>query len=228
MNQLDAQETHGDTTDRQEPLVLPSLGHVEDVARSSTSRGDRLVAFIGAAVVVALVIVYGAWQWQTLKPVTPHVVVAVPVAPRQPSVLNPYASVPLDARAAIVYDVRANRPLFKRNSDAQLPLASLTKLMTSLVAVESFSTNTRIAVSPYAIDTEGDSGLFANETWKLGDLVSFTLLTSSNDGADAVAAAVGGIWQTTTEISPVYEHVDSFVSKMNLRARELGLENKIQ
>ena len=223
MNQLDAQETHGDTTDRQEPLVLPSLGHVEDVARSSTSRGDRLVAFIGAAVVVALVIVYGAWQWQTLKPVTPHVVVAVPVAPRQPSVPNPYASVPLDARAAIVYDVRANRPLFKRNSDAQLPLASLTKLMTSLVAVESLSTNTRIAVSPYAIDTEGDSGLFANETWKLGDLVSFTLLTSSNDGADAVAAAVGGIWQTTPEISPVYEHVDSFVSKMNLRARELGL-----
>ena len=53
--------------------------------------------------------------------------------------------------------------------------------MTGLVAIESLGGDTHIVVTPHAIDTEGDSGLFANETWSLRDLVSFTMLTSSND-----------------------------------------------
>jgi D-alanyl-D-alanine carboxypeptidase (penicillin-binding protein 5/6) len=193
------------------------------------SRSERLIALVGAGLATALVVTLNVVAWQEqAAPVVAEVAAVVPeVAPvlQAPTSTSPYATVNLHARAAVVYDVAAGKVLYEEQSREKLPLASLTKIMTSVVALESLRSDSHIAVSQNAIDTEGDSGLIAQERWNLKDLVSFTMLTSSNDGADALAASVGGIWQTTPETAAEYEKVDSFVGRMNLRAHELGLKN---
>jgi D-alanyl-D-alanine carboxypeptidase (penicillin-binding protein 5/6) len=112
--------------------------------------------------------------------------------------------------------------LFAQNETSKRSLASLTKIMTGVVASEHAKTQERVAVSPYAIETEGDSGLFANETWKLKDLISFVLMTSSNDGADALATAVGAASQAASSTS-ASDAIDVFVETMNQKARDLEL-----
>jgi D-alanyl-D-alanine carboxypeptidase len=157
-------------------------------------------------------------------PSVPEVVYAVqeedPVAPLEQ---NPYETLDLEAVSYIVYDVYADTVLASKRADESRPIASLTKIMTSLVAVESKAMDAQVPITTYALDTEGDSGLVPNERWRLRDLVSFTMLTSSNDGAEALASAVGGLLHSTPEVAPEYKYVDTFVDRMNLRAQELGL-----
>jgi D-alanyl-D-alanine carboxypeptidase (penicillin-binding protein 5/6) len=66
--------------------------------------------------------------------------------------------------------------------------------------------------------------LFANETWKLKDLISFVLMTSSNDGADALAVAVGMADDTATS-SSAGKAIDTFVNAMNAKVRDLKLND---
>ncbi len=119
--------------------------------------------------------------------------------------------VPLTARAAIVYDAHQRKVLFAKNADAQLPLASLTKLMLALIAVETLPSDDAITVTSQALTAEGDTGLRAGEVWALQDLIDATLIPSSNDGAQALALALSN--ESTTRA----------VLLMNRRARELGL-----
>lgn len=176
--------------------------------------------------VISLAIVFGSSTTFTGPVVAHEEVVTATIPPVQrPDVANPFARLELTAKSYIVYDVQASKTLFGHNAEKVRPLASLTKLMTSLVAIETADPAMRLAIEEYAIDTEGDSGLFANETWTLRNLVAFTMLTSSNDGADALAASVGGLLSSSPETLPSYERVDLFVDKMNARAQELGLSS---
>jgi serine-type D-Ala-D-Ala carboxypeptidase (penicillin-binding protein 5/6) len=221
-----------------EPFVAP--------AASGSFISEHAIALMGAGAVVSLVLMtgvrsWGAWYQSTPVPTTAAVAMPLAVATTtHPSEKNPFEGIALGARAAVVYDVYENKVIYAHNGDKVLPLASLTKLMTSLIAMETLDQNSKVAISQNSIDTEGDSGLLANEEWRLKDLVSFTMLTSSNDGADALAAAVGalsvttppppppsavgtGTASTTTYVSNEYLKVDSFVKRMNRRADELGL-----
>jgi len=138
------------------------------------------------------------------------------------TVPSPFSDLALDARAAIVWDIALSRPLYSRNADAQLPLASLTKLMTALVAHERLSPPVTLTIAPSALSPEGDNGLQAGEEWRLRDLIGFTLVVSSNDGARALAAAAG-LGGKTSEIASFSEALETFVAAMNERAGELGL-----
>ncbi len=227
--------THGDTTptehtvdlrSRQSEARLPPEVAVEPAPRVSRTR-DHILAGITACLVTGSVavasVVYGTGTAQQPVRVSPAVAqVYVEETPRTPDVTNPYDTVAVGAEAYVVYDVRADRVLAAKNGGTVRPLASLTKIMTALVALET-DYDASVPISSFALDTEGDSGLVENERWNLRDLVSFTLLTSSNDGADAIAASVGGLWQSTPESIP--ERVDTFVERMNTRARELGLSD---
>ena len=223
-------------------LVLEGRASVADAAvrpyaetqhvAADARRGERILAMIIALLITGSVTVGGAvvgYEATKLPAVAPSIAMAPTNKPdveqAVPSVAHPFMQVSVGARAYVVYDVHREMVLASSNKDAPLPLASLTKVMTSLVALESAREDTRLAISPTAIETEGDSGLLAQETWKLKDLVSFTMITSSNDGASAIASAVGGLWHSTPEVVPEYERVVSFVDHMNQRARELGLHN---
>lgn len=135
---------------------------------------------------------------------------------------NPFSEVILTAKAAYVYDIRDNKVLFAKNENVPLPLASLTKLMTSLVARELTPESSVITVNDQALESLGDTGLLRNEKWSLEDILGFSLLTSSNDGVRAVALSLGAL--STAETSPAIA-IGDFVKAMNLRADALGLEN---
>lgn len=135
---------------------------------------------------------------------TPVVATTTPEAPVFPAVS-------LEARAAYVYDVRTGEMLFSKNGDTMLPLASLTKILTALVATRDIPSNKDVVISQTALNTEGDSGLVVNEVWDISELASFMLVVSSNDASTALRetyeAQTGG----------------SFIAAMNSHAKKIGL-----
>jgi serine-type D-Ala-D-Ala carboxypeptidase (penicillin-binding protein 5/6) len=134
---------------------------------------------------------------------------------------NPFENISLEAKAAYVFDAREQKELFGINEQAQLPLASLTKLMTAFTAYELLPDYTIVTIDSDNLSAEGDSGFYKNEKWRLNDLLSFTLAVSSNDGASAIAAAAGSMENNLPELK---ENNDkSFVKAMNRNARDIGL-----
>jgi D-alanyl-D-alanine endopeptidase (penicillin-binding protein 7) len=137
-------------------------------------------------------------------------------------VLKPQAfnRVEIEAKAGYVFDVYKNKVIFDKNMEVQLPLASLTKLMTVLTANDLLPKDSKITIKKEFLNTEGDSGLLANESWKLEDLLDFSLIVSSNDGARSIASVVGATLLNTNDYSLGRK---DFIDKMNIKAKELGL-----
>ncbi|MDB5260317.1 MAG: serine-type D-Ala-D-Ala carboxypeptidase D-alanyl-D-alanine carboxypeptidase [Candidatus Nomurabacteria bacterium] len=116
------------------------------------------------------------------------------------------------AKAYVVYDVVDNKVIASKNKDEVLPLASLTKIMTAITALTYANTSTLITIDPSSVDDGYDLGLEENQIWKLGELLKYTLVFSSNDGAQAIADNLGGRGQ--------------FVNEMNSKSKSLGLNLK--
>jgi len=135
---------------------------------------------------------------------------------------GPFESISLGAKAVFIYDIRSKRILFARNENVRLPLASLAKIMSALVAEDLSSPNDIITVSKEALSAEGDSGLRTDEKWSLGNILDFSLVSSSNDAMRAVALAVGAL---SKEGHSSEEIINDFVIEMNRKASELGLKN---
>lgn len=127
-------------------------------------------------------------------------------------------NVPLTAQAVVVFDVQNKQVLFEKDADTERPLASLTKLMTALVASDSYSSDDEVTITRQHLEALGNNGLVANQTWKLGDLVSYMLMESSNDAARAVASA-----SSTVESDGYYSK--AFIKQMNETAQDIGLES---
>ena len=120
-----------------------------------------------------------------------------------------FAEPGVSAQACIVIEQTSGRVLYKKNSQAELPMASTTKIMTALVALEEGNPNDTIKVSSSAASVEGSSMyLEAGETMTLKELLYGLMLSSGNDAAVAIAECFGGI--------------DAFVTMMNQKAKELG------
>jgi serine-type D-Ala-D-Ala carboxypeptidase (penicillin-binding protein 5/6) len=133
-----------------------------------------------------------------------------------------FSDVTVHAKAAFVFNAATGEILYEKNKNVQLPLASITKVMTSIVASEKLAGDTNITISEQDLQTEGDSGLLANEKWKLRDLLNFSMMVSSNDGARALASAVSAFNRNTFYGDNI--HARSFVEEMNLKAQVLGLK----
>ena len=119
------------------------------------------------------------------------------------------------AQAAFVFDADLGFVYYAQNADVELPMASCTKVMTALVAVEHASSLDQVIT--VGADAEAlvraDSsfmGLHAGEKLTLRELLYGLLLPSGNDAAVAIADGVGG-------------NVQNFVAMMNQKARDLGL-----
>jgi serine-type D-Ala-D-Ala carboxypeptidase (penicillin-binding protein 5/6) len=125
----------------------------------------------------------------------------------------------LSAKSYFVWDIQAGKKLGGSNEEIQLPLASLAKLMTVLVASELSTNGTKIIIKPDDLETEGDNGLIAGEEWKFSDLLDFMLVTSSNDGAQAVASIIGAF----KEIPDGVTGREAFVNVMNAKAKDLEM-----
>lgn len=130
-----------------------------------------------------------------------------------------FEHVEIQAESAYVYDVRRDSELFSMNASAQLPLASLTKVMLALVVSEVLQPDSLVTISREAVE-RGGGGLTWGEEWKAHDLIDYTLITSSNTGAEALAEAANPL------IANKYSHnpdVMNTLARMNALARDLGL-----
>ncbi len=114
-------------------------------------------------------------------------------------------------RAGIVFELGSGRALWRRRASAQMPIASLTKIMTALLVVNRTTSDERVRVTRAALDYEGRGvGLPKRRLVPIEGLLHGMLLVSGNDAAKALAIHVGGSERR-------------FVRMMNARARGLGL-----
>ena len=99
------------------------------------------------------------------------------------------ASPVIKAKAAVVYDVNSGRNLYAKNISQKLPIASLTKILTSIVANEKLNFKDIVTVSKEAIKVDGArQDLYLGERLTVKDLVKMMLIKSSNDAAYALAS----------------------------------------
>lgn len=117
-----------------------------------------------------------------------HPQASAPAAP-SPAAVDAFADIPLSARAAIVYDLATGQTLYAKDADAQLPLASLTKLLTVYAALTELSQETPITIPETALLVEAPRAFNAGQVFRLSDLARLTLTASLNDGAAAIAQA---------------------------------------
>lgn len=116
---------------------------------------------------------------------------AVPIEPIATEIVpDAFITIPLEAKAAIVYDLATNEVLFAKNAEAQLPLASLIKLLTIYAALAQLSPNTPVTIPASAIHLDGPHAFSIGQTFSLADLARLTLTASLNDGAVAIIEAV--------------------------------------
>jgi len=117
------------------------------------------------------------------------------------------------AQGAAVVECSTGALLYGKNADKKLGMASTTKIMTAICAIEHGDLEEITTVSPKAAAVEGSSMyLEAGEKIKLSELVKGLLLVSGNDAATAIAEAVSG-------------SEGGFVLLMNQKANEIGVKN---
>jgi len=136
-----------------------------------------------------------------------------------PIVAESFPRVDVEAKAAYVYDTIDGVALYDKNGELQLPLASLTKVMSAYAASTLLPDYMLVRINPSDIREEGDSGLKVDESWNVQRLTDFSLITSSNDGITAIASTAGA--QITGGDGKSAERL--FVDRMNTLAREIGL-----
>ncbi|MBY0309872.1 serine hydrolase [Patescibacteria group bacterium] len=124
----------------------------------------------------------------------------------------------LTADSVYVWDVVGKRVLYEKNGSEVLPLASITKLMTALIAYELVDGNTRVTIPGTAAAQESASGLASGEVFNVRRLADLALIASANDAAYSLASAVGALLGGD-------EATAQFVAAMNIRAKELGLSS---
>ncbi len=128
--------------------------------------------------------------------------------------INPFDSIKVAGRSAIVKDINSEEIFYQKNPDLILPLASITKLMSVMLVKEyALSENEIVTISANALETQGESFFFINENFELHKLLKMMLVASSNDAA----AAVREHFESKTGLN--------FISEMNLLAAKIGMEN---
>ena len=123
---------------------------------------------------------------------------------------EPLASSQLYAKAAVLMDADTGRVLFSKNGNAIMAMASTTKIMTCILALENGNLSDTLTVSSLAASQpKVHLGMRGGEQYVLRDLLYSLMLESHNDSAVAIAEHIGG-------------SVEEFVNNMNQKAMELG------
>lgn len=116
----------------------------------------------------------------------------------------------LYAQAAVLLDADSGRVLYGKNENEILPMASTTKIMTCILALEYGNPDDIVEVSAYAASMpKVKLYMKQGEQYRLGDLLYSLMLESHNDSAIVIAEAVGG-------------SVEQFAAMMNQKARDIG------
>ncbi len=123
------------------------------------------------------------------------------------------ASIGTSAQSCALYCLDTDSVVYASGEHERLPMASTTKIMTAVVVIENTDVEETVAVASEAVGVEGSSAyLMKGEKIGVIDLLYALMLESANDAAVALAVYTGG-------------DVESFVSMMNDKAKQIGMEN---
>ncbi len=154
---------------------------LRQLAETTRSRREAGIALLLSSSILAL---FFFIQIHQEKPAAqPAITVATSTAP------DAFAHIQIDGKAAIVLDLATGETLYAYNADAQLPLASLTKLLTVYAAFSELSPTTPITIPVDATHVDAPRAFSAGQVFTLSDLARLTLTASLNDGATAIALA---------------------------------------
>lgn len=117
----------------------------------------------------------------------------------------------LTAKSALVYDLTNEKTIYDKNPEEKLPMASITKLMTAIVAIDHKKNDNRYEVFPDALVGENVMGLSAGEVMTLEELLYGVFMYSGNDAAETLAL------NTMPR--------DQFIKTMNQKAKAIGMKN---
>jgi D-alanyl-D-alanine carboxypeptidase len=120
-----------------------------------------------------------------------------------------FSHVVVKGKAYVVYDIVDEKVIAGKNQEVVLPLASITKVMMAVTARTHYGKKQHVTINPASVDDGYDLGLKKGQVFDLDELLKYTLVFSSNDGAQAIADGLGGR--------------ASFVNQMNEDAKSLGL-----
>lgn len=138
---------------------------------------------------------------------------AVAVMYMAAAALTAQAAPEISAKAAILIEAGTGTVLYEKNADEPMLVASITKIMTALIVIETCDIGGMVTVSGEAAGVEGSSlYLEAGETVPLRQLLYGMMLESGNDAAAAVACHAAG-------------SIEAFTDLMNERAKSLGCAN---
>ena len=117
----------------------------------------------------------------------------------------------VSAKSVLVYDLTDEKTIYEKKSRERLPMASLTKIMTAIVAIDHKRPDDRYVISSENLVGENTIGLSAGESMSLEELLYGIFMYSANEAAEALASNALGR--------------ESFIKAMNDKAKALGLEN---
>lgn len=118
----------------------------------------------------------------------------------------------LTAKSAFIFDITTNKSIFVKNETERLPMASLTKIMTAIIALENKREDDRYIVKKEDLVGESSMYLTEGETLILENLLYGLILVSANDAAETIARNTHG-------------DREKFIDSMNDKAKSLGLKN---
>lgn len=118
----------------------------------------------------------------------------------------------ISAKSALVYDLTTDKTIFEKNPKEKVPMASLTKIMTAIIALENYKEKDKIKVGKKDLVGENSMGLSDGEVLTVEELLYGLILPSGNDAAEVLASnyQVGRL---------------AFIRAMNNKAKSLGLSN---
>lgn len=135
--------------------------------------------------------------------------------------IEAYKNMNLIAESALVFDMSNNQSLYEFRAYVVRPLASITKVMTAVVAADILDPRETVTITPQSLLTEGENGLVSGEVWNSRDLISYMLVVSSNDAAVAIADTAEQALGNGRGIT------ETFTAAMNRVAREIGMTDTV-
>lgn len=121
----------------------------------------------------------------------------------------------LHAQSAVLMDAETGRILYEKDGETRRPMASTTKIMTCILALEEGNPEDLVEVSACAASMpDVQLGIREGEKYYLKDLLYSLMLESHNDSAEAVAEHIGG-------------SAEGFADLMNQKARDIGCEDTL-
>jgi serine-type D-Ala-D-Ala carboxypeptidase (penicillin-binding protein 5/6) len=133
--------------------------------------------------------------------------------------IDTFKDISLQAQSALVIDLSTQEILYGFHEHDIRPLASITKIMTALIASDTLDPKETVTITPNALKEEGENNLALNEVWNSRDLIQFMLVVSSNDAADALAETVDQKYTKNASIDT------SFIATMNRVANTIGMKD---